>query len=54
LREATDLAADGKLAPGIDPRRFTSDAICHAYEAMKTGTAAGKIVVDTKSVTSSK
>jgi NADPH2:quinone reductase len=54
LREATRLAEAGKLAPRIDPRRFTFDAICHAYEAMKTGTAAGKIIVDTESVTSPK
>jgi NADPH:quinone reductase len=54
LREATRLAEAGKLAPRIDPRRFTFDTICHAYEAMKTGTAAGKIIVDTESVTSPK
>jgi NADPH2:quinone reductase len=54
LREATRLAEAGKLTPRIDPRRFTFDTSCHAYLAMKSGTAAGKIIVDTQSVTSPK
>jgi NADPH2:quinone reductase len=54
LREATRLAEAGKLRPRIDPRRFTFDTICHAYQAIRSGTAAGKIIVDTESVTSPK
>jgi NADPH2:quinone reductase len=54
MREATRLAEAGKLAPRIDLRRFTFETICHAYEAMKTGTVAGKIIVDTEFVASPK
>jgi hypothetical protein len=51
----SDPLGGGRQAPArIDPRRFTSDASCHAYEAMKIGTAGGKIVVDAESITSPK
>jgi NADPH:quinone reductase-like Zn-dependent oxidoreductase len=46
LREATKLIEAGKIAPRVDPRHFTLDTVAGAYEAIKTRTADGKIVVD--------
>jgi NADPH2:quinone reductase len=46
LREATRLAETGKLRPNLDPRRFDLGSAELAYDAMTSGTARGKIVVD--------
>jgi NADPH2:quinone reductase len=46
LREATELAEAGKIIPHLDPRRFTLETIGDAYQAIKIGPVAGKIVVD--------
>lgn len=46
LREATRLVDAGKLAPRLDPRRFDMASAERAYEAITSGTARGKIVVD--------
>jgi NADPH2:quinone reductase len=46
LREATRLAEAGQLAPRVDPRRFDLTSAEAAYEALSSGTAAGKIVVE--------
>jgi NADPH2:quinone reductase len=46
LREATRLAEAGKLAPRLDPRRFDLQSAESAYEAITSGAARGKIVVD--------
>ena len=46
LREAARLVEAGKVVPRIDPRRFTLETVGDAYQALKTGPAAGKIVVD--------
>jgi len=54
IARSDPLAKADKLTPRIDPRRFAFDTICHAYQAIKSGTAAGKIIVDTQSVTSPK
>jgi D-arabinose 1-dehydrogenase-like Zn-dependent alcohol dehydrogenase len=36
----------GKIATRIDPRHFTLDMILDAYQALKDGTANGRLVVD--------
>ncbi|MBR0935415.1 zinc-dependent alcohol dehydrogenase family protein [Bradyrhizobium jicamae] len=46
LREATRLAEGGKVAPQLDPRRFTLATIADAHAAIRDRTAAGKVVVD--------
>jgi NADPH:quinone reductase-like Zn-dependent oxidoreductase len=46
LREATKLAEAGKIVPRLDRRRFTLETIAGAYQAISTGPATGKIVVD--------
>jgi len=46
LREATRLIEAGKLAPRVDPRRFTLSSVGEAYRALESNDAAGKIVVD--------
>ncbi|MDB5566953.1 MAG: quinone oxidoreductase [Tardiphaga sp.] len=46
LREATKLAEAGKLVPKLDGRRFTLDTIGDAYEAVRSRSATGKIVVE--------
>jgi NADPH:quinone reductase-like Zn-dependent oxidoreductase len=46
LREATRLVEAGKLQPRLDPRRFDLGSAEAAYEAMTSGTARGKIVVE--------
>jgi NADPH2:quinone reductase len=46
LREATQLAEAGKLKPRLDPRRFDLGSAELAYDAITSGTARGKVVVD--------
>ncbi|SAL61070.1 zinc-dependent alcohol dehydrogenase family protein [Caballeronia telluris] len=46
LREATRLAEAGQLAPRVDARRFDLRSAELAYEAIASGSARGKIVVD--------
>jgi NADPH:quinone reductase-like Zn-dependent oxidoreductase len=46
LRRAARLADEGKLAPVVDPRRFTLDTVADAHRALEDRSAAGKIVVD--------
>jgi NADPH:quinone reductase len=46
LREATRLIEAGKVAPRVDPRRFTLSEVGEAYRALENNDAAGKIVVD--------
>jgi NADPH2:quinone reductase len=48
LAEATRLVEAGKLKPRLDPRRFDLGSAELAYDAITTGTARGKIVVDVK------
>jgi len=46
LAEATRLAVSGKVAPRVDPHRFGLGDIADAYEALRTKTAKGKIVIE--------
>jgi NADPH2:quinone reductase len=46
LQEATWLAENGKLRPLLDPRSFDLRSAEAAYEAVSSGTASGKIVVE--------
>jgi len=46
LAEATDLAEAGKLAPLLDPRRFTLETVGEAYRAITEGTVKGKLAID--------
>lgn len=46
LAEAAKLAEAGDLVPALDPRRFTLATIGDAYDAIATGTARGKLVID--------
>lgn len=46
LRAIAGLVDGGRLRPFLDPRRFTLDDAEAAHEAVRTGTAAGKIVVE--------
>ncbi|MEV6613084.1 zinc-dependent alcohol dehydrogenase family protein [Streptomyces sp. NPDC051051] len=46
MREAAALADAGALRPLLDPRHFTLATVADAHEAVETGTARGKIVVD--------
>jgi NADPH:quinone reductase-like Zn-dependent oxidoreductase len=46
LREATRLAEAGKLVPKLDDRRFALADVNAAHEAIRTQTAAGKVVVE--------
>ncbi|MFJ4692308.1 zinc-dependent alcohol dehydrogenase family protein [Streptomyces sp. NPDC088766] len=46
MREAAALADAGALKPLLDPRHFTLATVADAHEAVETGTAHGKIVVD--------
>jgi NADPH2:quinone reductase len=46
LREAAKLAEAGKLAPLLDPRRFTLESVDEAYRAIKARDVRGKLVVD--------
>ncbi|MDB5500209.1 MAG: putative alcohol dehydrogenase [Tardiphaga sp.] len=46
LRKASLLCEAGKLVPRLDPRRFSLNTIDDAYEAIRHGTASGKIIID--------
>ncbi|NPD70153.1 zinc-dependent alcohol dehydrogenase family protein [Lichenicola cladoniae] len=46
LREATRLAEAGRLAPKVDPRRFTLATVGEAYAALEGRKTDGKLVVD--------
>ena len=46
LLEAARLAEAAKLAPSLDPRRFTLETVGEAYAAIEKGAARGKLVVD--------
>lgn len=46
LREVTQMIEAGKIATRIDPRHFTFDTILDAYQALRGGTTAGRLVVD--------
>lgn len=46
LRKATRLVEVGKLMPKLDSRRFDLHSAESAYDAITSGTARGKIVVD--------
>lgn len=45
LRCAAELVETGQLLPRVDPRTFTLDTVGAAYDAVESGTSAGKIVV---------
>jgi NADPH2:quinone reductase len=47
LREATKLVEAGKIVPRLDPRHFSLETVDQAHAAIESGTAGGKIVVDT-------
>jgi D-arabinose 1-dehydrogenase-like Zn-dependent alcohol dehydrogenase len=46
LGEATRLVGVAKIVPRLDHRHFTLETVCNAYRAIKTGSVAGKIVLD--------
>ena len=46
LREATRLSEAGQLAPKVDPRRFTLEAVGDAYAAIQARDTDGKLVID--------
>jgi NADPH:quinone reductase len=46
LAQARALIEAGKLAPRLDPRRFTLQTTGDAYQSIKDGSAQGKLVVD--------
>lgn len=46
LAAATTIIEAGGLVPRLDPRRFTLESAEVAYEAIRTRSAAGKLVVD--------
>jgi len=46
LREATRLTEAGKISIRLDPRRFALEEVLDAYEAIKSRSAVGKIVID--------
>ena len=46
MREATRLCESGKIAPKVDPRRFTLETVGDAYRAIKMHDTDGKLVVD--------
>ncbi|MBO3749577.1 zinc-dependent alcohol dehydrogenase family protein [Streptosporangiaceae bacterium NEAU-GS5] len=46
LRAAAELADGGRLTPRVDPRQFALDTAHLAHEAVASGTADSKIVVD--------
>lgn len=45
LRRATELVEAGRIAPLVDPRRFTLHSVADAHREVEQGTAAGKVVV---------
>lgn len=46
LREVAALVDKGELRPILDPRGFTLDRVAEAHEAVESGTATGKVVVE--------
>ena len=48
LREAAKLAEAGKLLPLLDERRFDLGSALQAHQAVESGKARGKIVVDVR------
>jgi D-arabinose 1-dehydrogenase-like Zn-dependent alcohol dehydrogenase len=40
------LAEAGQIVPRLDPRHFTLETIGEAYQALTSGTVAGKLVVE--------
>lgn len=46
LEKITHLVESGKLVPRLDPRRFSLNDVCHAYQAINERTANGKLVVE--------
>lgn len=46
LREATRLGEAGRLAPKVDPRRFTLDTVGDSYAALAARNTDGKLVID--------
>jgi len=49
LRKATEFAQAGQLIPLLNPTRFTLETALAAHEAVESGTAPGKTVVDVDS-----
>lgn len=46
LSEASRFADAGFIVPQVDPRRFNLVSVAEAYDALESGSAAGKIVVE--------
>lgn len=46
LRQASELVDAGKIAPRVDPRRFTLDTADAAHDALLSRSGVGKVVVD--------
>jgi NADPH2:quinone reductase len=46
MREATRLCAAGRIAPRVDPRRFTLETVGDAYRAIRMRDTEGELVVD--------
>lgn len=46
LARAAVLIQEGKIAPHVDPRRFSLETVLDAYQIIREGTAAAKLVVD--------
>jgi NADPH:quinone reductase len=46
MRAATRLSEMGKIAPRVDPRRFTLETVGDAYRAIAARDTDGKLVVD--------
>jgi D-arabinose 1-dehydrogenase-like Zn-dependent alcohol dehydrogenase len=46
VREATRMIEAGQIATRIDPRPLTLDDVLEAYDSVRSGTAAGRLVVD--------
>jgi len=46
MRQATSLAARGKIVVQVDPRRFDTSQVDQAYDIIDAGAGRGKLVVD--------
>ncbi|MFI8215925.1 zinc-dependent alcohol dehydrogenase family protein [Streptomyces sp. NPDC085932] len=46
LREAAALADEGRLRPVLDERRYSLAEVADAHQAVESGTANGKVIVD--------
>lgn len=46
MREATRLVETGQLIPALDPRRFSLENVSEAHDAVGSGKAGGKVVVE--------